>query len=84
VSIIAIRFRMEGALCVLQVLEEKCSEYYAPNTQSTWRDADATDLLEVAKFTTGGDRDLGKTVDDLYRRLSRLEQQPMFQPKEQP
>jgi hypothetical protein len=57
-SIEAIRFRMEGALCVLQVQERTGGDIYSyggglgsSRVSVEWRDANATDLLDVARFT---------------------------------
>lgn len=43
-----IRFRMEGDLCVLQVLEYKSSPYSSDKWE--WRDAKATDLIHIGEW----------------------------------
>lgn len=46
----AFRFRVEGALVVLQVLESSESNPYFSECNRTWRDAKVTDLLDVASL----------------------------------
>jgi hypothetical protein len=52
-TVTAIRFRNEGDFVVLQVLGPKPDHgnRYIGDQQDEWRDAQVTDLLEVARFT---------------------------------
>ncbi len=43
-----IRFRMEGKLCVLQVIET--TDYSYNVRKLSWRDAEATDLIEIGEW----------------------------------
>jgi hypothetical protein len=72
-SIEGIRFRMEGELCVLQVLERQESRYGCDQVPA-WRDAKATDLLEVSRFCTNRDSltRLEGTVNSLEYRMGNL------------
>jgi len=45
----AIRFRTEGALMVLQVLERSEDRIYGGSLGATWRDAKVEDMLDVAR-----------------------------------
>lgn len=55
-TIEAIRFRAEGELIVLQVLEsQKRSGAYSYDIPAAWRDARVEDLLGVSRFTTAHD-----------------------------
>jgi predicted DNA binding protein len=71
-TIYAIRFRMEGELCVLQVLEADDNNGYGHYQRSaSWRDAKATDLLVVAKFTSDY-RELHDRVEGLCGQIDQL------------
>lgn len=71
-TIDAIRFRMEGDLCVLQVLEAEDNNGYGHFQRSAeWRDAKATDLLVVAKFTSDY-RSLRDRVEGLCGQMDML------------
>ena len=63
------RFRNEGALVVLQVIEREESGMYG-RTSTAWRDAKTEDLLEVA-WLIGRVR---RVTDEFEQRLSGLEQ----------
>lgn len=55
-SIEAIRFRAEGELIVLQVLDRaERTGHYSYEASGTWRDAKVEDLLSAARFTTALD-----------------------------
>lgn len=75
-SIKGIRFRMEGELCVLQVSEKDESYTYGGHYsgQAQWRDAKATDLLQVAAFTRAYDA-LDRNIDSLTGLVSSLQDQ---------
>lgn len=52
-TVSAIRFRNEGEFVVLQVLGPKPGQAnrFTDDSREEWRDAQVTDLLEVARFT---------------------------------
>lgn len=61
-SIDNIRFRTEGTLMVLQVLERYDLSYcHCVNDKGTWRDATVHDLLDVANFIAAN-RGIGTIV----------------------
>lgn len=75
-SIQGIRFRTEGSLVVLQVLEytESTRSYYGSNdASSSWRDAKVEDMLTVARYTFDPGR-LEPRIDALERRMIECEQ----------
>lgn len=55
-TVSAIRFRNEGEFVVLQVLGSKPGQAnrFLDDSREEWRDAQVTDLLEVARFTRDG------------------------------
>jgi len=79
-TIEAIRFRVEGALVVLQVFEREKENQYSYGRDGTWRDAKPEDLLDVARFcSTGLDRrieHLERNVHQLSYSQSAITQQP--------
>lgn len=54
-TVSAIRFRHEGEFVILQVLGPKPDQAnrFIDDSREEWRDAQVTDLLEVARFTRG-------------------------------
>lgn len=47
-----IRYRVEGELVVLQVLEIGETDIYSSRSKPEWRDAKVSDLLDVPGFIT--------------------------------
>jgi hypothetical protein len=66
---------MEGDLCVLQVLEQADHDpYYSGRSMANWRDAKATDLLQVAAYTRAHDA-IDRALDSLVSTVSHLQDQ---------
>ncbi len=71
-SITAIRFRVQDALVVLQVQARKTERYsYGGEDMFEWRDAQPTDLLEVARFTSDWN-ELRIAITEQIRRIDML------------
>lgn len=65
--ITGIRFRNEGELLVLQVLDSDIFTLSTPH--KTWRDAKTTDLLEVSAHTS---RDVDSRLSEMERHINSL------------
>jgi K+-sensing histidine kinase KdpD len=73
-SIDAIRYRAEGAMVVLQVLESFERSQYEYRDKTEWRDATVEDLLQVARYTRAHDA-LDRDISSLRAMVESVQQE---------
>jgi len=68
-TIRSLRFRNEGALVVLQVLQENDQDHFS-HRSAQWRDAATTDLLDAAVFFRDPQRSPGIGPEEYMRMIA--------------